>query len=97
LKRNISAVCVGAAILLIAAAGTTSAQVLDDVEDLDWELTSLGPPRAREPWSFEIGLELDNLPHLDEGQRRIGFGGAKVEDLPRWRISTGCRPSSGRG
>ena len=98
LKRNISTACVGAAILLIAAAGTTSAQVLDDVEELDWDrpeawamkyfnsvslLTGLGPPRAREPWSFEIGLELDNLPHLDEGQRRIGFGGAKVEDLNR--------------
>ncbi len=98
LKRNISAVCVGAAILLIAAAGTTSAQIIDDVEELDWDrpevwamkyfnsvslLTGLGPPRAREPWSFEIGLELDTIPHLDEGQRRIGFGGAKVEDLNR--------------
>ena len=46
-------------------------------------LTGLGPPRVREPWSFEIGLELDTIPRLDEDQRRVGFGGAKVEDLNR--------------
>ena len=98
LKRNISSALVGAAIVLIAAAGSSSAQVLDDVEELDWDrpeawamkffssvslLTGLGPPRAREPWSLEIGLELDTIPHLDEDQRRVGFGGAKVEDLNR--------------
>jgi hypothetical protein len=46
-------------------------------------LTGLGPPRAREPWSFEIGLELDTIPSLSEDQRRVGFGGSKVEDLNR--------------
>ena len=49
-------------------------------------LTGLGPPTARELWSFEIGLELDTIPHLDEDQRRIGFGGAKAEDLNRLRV-----------
>jgi len=87
-----------ALLVALAGAGTAAAQIFDDVEELDWDrpeawamkyfnsislLTGLGPPRAREPWSFEIGLELDNIPHLDEGQRRIGFGGAKVEDLNR--------------
>jgi hypothetical protein len=84
--------------LTIVTASPLSAQVIDDVEELDWDrpeawamkffssvslLTGLGPPRAREPWSFEIGLELDTIPHLDEDQRRVGFGGAKVEDLNR--------------
>lgn len=83
---------------ILAAVGSTSGQVIDDVEDLDWDrpeawamqyfnsvslLTGLGPPRARETWSFEIGLELDTIPHLSEDQRRVGFGGAKVEDLNR--------------
>ncbi len=98
MKRNTSSAVVGAAILLIAAAGPASAQVIDDIEEVDWDrpeawamkffssvslLTGLGPPRAREPWSLEIGLELDTIPHLDEDQRRVGFGGAKVEDLNR--------------
>ncbi len=43
--------------------------------------TGLGPPRDRERWSFELGLELDIIPHLDEDQRRVGFNGIKVEDL----------------
>ena len=98
LKFNRNIARAGAAIVLTAAAGTASAQVLNDIEELDWDrpeawamkffssvslLTGLGPPRAREPWSFEIGLELDTIPHLDEDQRRVGFGGAKVEDLNR--------------
>jgi len=84
--------------LTIFAASPLSAQVIDDVEELDWDrpeawamkyftsvslLTGLGPPTAREPWSFAVGLELDTIPHLDEDQRRVGFGGAKVEDLNR--------------
>ena len=34
INRNITRV--GAAIVLIAASGTVSAQVIDDVEELDW-------------------------------------------------------------
>jgi hypothetical protein len=87
-------------ILLVATAfaGPLSAQVIDDVEILDWDrpeawamkyfnsvsiLTGLGPPVAREPWTFSVGLELDTIPRLSEDQRRIGFGGAKVEDINR--------------
>jgi hypothetical protein len=83
---------------VVVAVAPASGQIIDDVEDLDWErpeawamkyfnsvslLTGLGPPRARDVWSFEIGLELASIPHLDEDQRRVGFGGAKVEDLNR--------------
>ncbi len=85
-------------LVAIVAAGPLSAQVIDDVEDLDWArpeawamkyfnsvsiLTGLGPPAAREPWTFSVGLELDTIPRLSEDQRRIGFGGAKVEDINR--------------
>ena len=37
MKREVRWVWVGAAIVLIAAAGTASAQVIDVVEELDWD------------------------------------------------------------
>jgi len=85
-------------LVALATAGPGSAQVIDDVEELDWDrpeawamkyynsvslLTGMGAPEARRAWSFEIGLELDTIPQLSEDQRRIGFGGSKVEDLNR--------------
>lgn len=85
-------------LLALFLAAPASGQLIDDVEELDWDrpeawamkyfnsvslLTALGPPRVREPWSFEIGLELDTIPHLSEDQRRVGFGGVKVENLNR--------------
>ncbi|HSO24479.1 MAG TPA: hypothetical protein VLT81_16370, partial [Chondromyces sp.] len=85
--------CLGLLVLLAVIAPPAAAQVIDDVEELAWDrpeawamkyfnsvslLTGLGPPRTREPWSIELGLEAGLIPHLDEDQRRIGFGGAKV-------------------
>jgi hypothetical protein len=82
----------------LAVAGQAPAQVLDGVEELDWDrpeawaqkyfnsvsiLTGLGPPVDREPWTFSVGLELDTIPRLSEDQRRLGFGGFKVEDVNR--------------
>jgi hypothetical protein len=87
-----------ALVLAIAISGPLSAQIIDDVDRLEWDepeawamkyfgsvslLTGLGPPRARELWSLEIGLELTTIPSLSEDQRRVGFGGRKVEDLNR--------------
>jgi hypothetical protein len=84
--------------LSLIPAGKASAQIIDDVTDLSWDrpeawamkyfnsvsiLTGLGPPTAREPWTFSVGLELDTIPRLSEDQRRIGFGGSKVEDINR--------------
>ena len=78
--------------------GAAAAQIIDDVDTLDWDrpeawgmkyfnsvsiLSGLGPPTAREAWSFELGLEMNAIPSLSEDQRRIGFGGAKVEDINR--------------
>ena len=85
-------------VLALALVGPASAQVIDGVEELDWDrpeawamkyfnsvsiLTGLGPPVARETWSFSVGLELDTIPRLSEDQRRIGFGGFKVEEINR--------------
>jgi hypothetical protein len=85
-------------IAILTVAGPVRAQVIDDVEELDWNrpetwamkffnsvslLTGMGAPEERRTWSFEIGLELDSIPQLSEDQRRIGFNGAKVEDLNR--------------
>jgi len=96
LKRDISSVLVGAAIVWIAAAGTASAQVIDIVEALDWDrpeawatkyfnsvslLTGLGPPTAREPWSFEIGLELACISHRVSWRGRRGAAPSGVFDL----------------
>ncbi len=47
------------------------------------QLSSIGAPRSREPWSLELGIELAGVPSLDEEQRRVGFNGTKVEDLNR--------------
>ncbi|HSL18232.1 MAG TPA: hypothetical protein VLB51_10050 [Methylomirabilota bacterium] len=84
--------------LLLAVAGQAPAQILDDVDELDWDrpeawamkyfnsvsqLTGLGAPTERAPWSVELGLELGSIPNLSEDQRRIGFGGTKVEDINR--------------
>src|SRR5262245_56464000 len=44
-------------------------------------MTGLGPPRDRERWSIEPGLELGWIPELTTRQRRVGFDGTKVEDL----------------
>ncbi len=85
-------------ILALVSAGAASAQIIDDRTELEWDdpeawamkyftsvsiLTGLGPPAIREPWTFSVGLELDRIPRLSEDQRRIGFGGAKVEDINR--------------
>ncbi len=86
-------------VLMLGTAWPAASQtVIDDVEELDWDrpeawamkyfnsvslLTGLGPPRARVPWSFELGLELDSIPGLSEEQRRVGFAGTKVEDIDR--------------
>jgi len=38
-------------------------------------------PRLLEPWTVDLALELEWVPYLSEEERRVGFGGTKVEDL----------------
>jgi hypothetical protein len=44
-------------------------------------LSGLGTPFSREPGSIEIGAELQWLPQLSKSLQRVGFNGAKSEDL----------------
>src|SRR4051812_26102863 len=47
-------------------------------------LSGLKPPEPVEghkTGSINVGFEIDWLPTLDEGQRRIGFNGTAVQDL----------------
>ena len=88
------ALVVSTAVCVSLAPSTAAAQV----DHLHWDepeawamfyftsitlFSGLGAPRAREPWSVEVGLELGNIPHLSEEQRTVGFGGTKTEDLNR--------------
>ncbi len=43
--------------------------------------TGLGVPRARDPGSLELGLEVDWMPKLSKSMKRVGFNGLKEEDL----------------
>jgi hypothetical protein len=101
-----------AVVSTLVIAFPAQAQVIDDVEELDWDrpeawamkyfnsaslLTGLGPPTVREPWTFELGLELDTIPELSEDQRRIGFGGLKVEDINRLPVLFRPRLTIGLG
>lgn len=46
-------------------------------------LTGFGVPEPLDPGSLELGLEAGWVPSLSEEERRVGFGGTKVEDLNR--------------
>jgi hypothetical protein len=72
--------------------------IVDFVEDVDFDrpeawamkyfgsvsqLTPLEPPRARDPWSVDLALEVTQVPHLSAADRTVGFNGVKEEDLNR--------------
>lgn len=44
-------------------------------------LTSMGEPARLAPWRWSIAADLGSVPRLSDAQRRVGFGGAKDEDL----------------
>jgi hypothetical protein len=46
-------------------------------------LTGMGVPEATGAGSIDLGFEGGFVPQLSEEQRRVGFGGVKVEDLNR--------------
>lgn len=58
-------------------------------------MTSLGPVESRDPWTLDLGLELLQVPHLDQEQRTVGFGGFKEEDLNRSPVSARIRLALG--
>jgi len=86
------------ALALAAPAAGQEPPVIDPVTDLDFAdpeswamawfgsvtlLTGFGVPEPLEPGGLELGLEAGWVPSLSEDQRRVGFGGTKVEDLNR--------------
>jgi len=92
-------------LLMLCLTSPVTAQTLIDFQDqLDFDepeawamkyftsislLTSLGAVEVLEPGALELGLEAMQIPHLDQEQRTVGFGGFKEEDLNR-------SPASGR-
>lgn len=75
--------------------------LIDDTEDLDFDrpeswamkyfgsvslLTGLGDPGELAPGEVLVGLEGSWLPTLSEEERRVGFFGAKEEDLNRTSV-----------
>lgn len=109
--------------LLATVAPVLSQQVFDPIEDLEFEApeawamnyfasatlpTGGSPASDLELGGFELGLEVLQLPHLDQEQRTVGFGGFKEEDLNRspaaarisatlglgagWRLEAGWAP-----
>lgn len=49
-------------------------------------LTGMGVPEAMGTGRIDLGFEGGFVPQLSEEQRRVGFGGVKVEDLNRTRF-----------
>jgi len=81
----------------LAGAGAR-AQTIDNSERLDgdrpeaWGMkfaaavtafAPVGAMRPLDPGTIEIGLEAGSIPSLSEDERRIGFGGTKVEEIDR--------------
>ena len=94
-------------------AGAQDGPILSDpVEHLDFDapeswamkyfssaslLTTLGAVPAREAGEIELALEGIWVPSLSEDQRRVGFGGFKVEDLNRSEVFGRLRAAFGVG
>ncbi len=84
--------------------------VIDEVQQLDFDapeswamkyfasaslFTSLGPVELRRAGAIDLGLEVIQVPHLSTEQRRVGFGGLKVEDLNRSPVQARLRATFG--
>jgi hypothetical protein len=60
-------------------------------------LTGLGPVPGRRAGEIELALEGIWVPSLSEDQRKVGFGGFKVEDLNRSELFGRARAAFGVG
>lgn len=59
--------------------------------------TSLGPLSTLERGELSLSGELLQVPHLDQRQRTVGFGGFKEEDLNRSPVAARLRAQLGLG
>jgi len=111
-RHRFVAILLAAAALTAAAPAIAQPPVLEVTERLDFEdpeswamawfgslaqLTGFGVPEARAAGSLELALEGGWVPTLSEDQRRVGFGGLKVEDLNRTAVIGRPRLSVGLG
>lgn len=101
---------VAAAAALPAPAPLHAQTLLDETEDLDFDrpeswamkyfgsvslLTGVGGPQAPAPGEVWVGLEGSWLPTLSAEERRVGFFGAKEEDLNRTSVFGRARVTVG--
>lgn len=49
-------------------------------------LTGFGAPRAAQPGTMDLGLEIDWVPAVSDAQRTVGFVGTKMEDLNKTSV-----------
>jgi hypothetical protein len=95
LRGQSVALCL-APLIALTSAGVAQTPINDSVERIDlrrpeaWAMAYFGAAMMPSGWSlqrsdrgFSAALELDEVPHLDQRQRRIGFDGIKLEDLNR--------------
>ncbi len=82
----------------LLSASASAQSVIDETKELAFDapeswamkyyaslalLTGMGVPEAMGAGRISLGFEGGLVPQLDEEQRRVGFGGVKVEDLNR--------------
>lgn len=86
---------------LVAAGPVRGELVLDGEEDLPFDapeswamqyfasvasFTGLGVAERAPAWRIEVGLEAGHVPELSAAERRVGFGGTKIEDLNKSEV-----------
>ena len=104
--------CLCFCLCLLCAPAVAQVQIFDPVQDLDFDdpeawamkfftsvslLSSNGPVDRRDAGEVDLGLELLSVPHLDQEQRTVGFGGFKEEDLNRSPVWARVRAEMGLG
>src|SRR3990172_12962081 len=98
MTKNFPSVLPLALLVTLFADGARAQPLIEATEELEFDapeswamkyyaslalLTGMGVPEAMGAGKIDIGFEGGFVPQLSEEQRRVGFGGVKVEDLNR--------------
>lgn len=104
------ALLLGAAAALVPGAAVRAQTPIDVTEELEFDTpeawgmkffaslmlpTGLGVPQPLGAGGVVVGFEGGLVPQLSEEERRIGFGGSKLEDLNRTRVLGRLRAAVG--
>jgi opacity protein-like surface antigen len=110
--QSVSAIMLTLASSVAAAVPAHAQLVVAETETLDFErpeswgmkhyaslalLTGMGAPHTRAAGEIELGFEGGYVPQLSDAERRIGFGGTKLEDVNKTRFFGRVRGSVGLG